>query len=303
MSVLAAVLLLALTRAEIVERFHAAPVSMVDGFVQVSADCPRDIRREYQKPVASFSADICRSLYGARMEKPRHFDHPAILIHLGDVTNRVTNVVTRLSRHADGSRFVRVYLPAPGSSDRLALALATARAFSLAIDGREIGDAEALGLLRNADPDFRLEEACRRLADWRDRGIYAPGMTDEDYLKLLRKVQRVGTLTLEEARTFASRLVLLPLLNDAPFCGKYRELSFADAIAAAREDVTVRLAAAIKARQIVIFGAGRGEGLQNAADAYSKFLEHLSLGETSEADLRAELAKADAAFYRACGIQ
>ena len=40
--VLASLLLLALTRAEVIDRFKAAPIVKVDGLVQVVADCPAD---------------------------------------------------------------------------------------------------------------------------------------------------------------------------------------------------------------------------------------------------------------------
>ena len=59
------ILLLALTRAEVLERFKAAPITKVDGLVRVVADCPADMRREFQEPVASFVADVCRTLYRA----------------------------------------------------------------------------------------------------------------------------------------------------------------------------------------------------------------------------------------------
>ena len=40
--------LLALTRAEIIERMRAPVVTQADGMVQVFADCPEDMRRELE---------------------------------------------------------------------------------------------------------------------------------------------------------------------------------------------------------------------------------------------------------------
>ena len=45
----AALLLLALTRAEIVQRMRAPVITQSEGLVRVYADCPEDVRREFQK--------------------------------------------------------------------------------------------------------------------------------------------------------------------------------------------------------------------------------------------------------------
>jgi len=92
---LASILLLALTRAEILERFKAAPVTKVSGLVQVVADCPADMRREFQGPVATFVADVCRTLYRAENAHERPFVAPGIVVYVGDVRTNVTAVVVK----------------------------------------------------------------------------------------------------------------------------------------------------------------------------------------------------------------
>ena len=53
---------MALTRAEILERFRAPVVTQADGLVKVYADCPDDMRREYQGPIGSFAAETVKTL-------------------------------------------------------------------------------------------------------------------------------------------------------------------------------------------------------------------------------------------------
>ena len=62
--------LLALTRAEIIERFKAPVVTQADGLVRVFADCPEDMRREFQSPIARFAADTVQTLYQGLAKKP-----------------------------------------------------------------------------------------------------------------------------------------------------------------------------------------------------------------------------------------
>ena len=59
---LAVIALLALTRAELVARMKAPVLTMTEGLVKVYADCPEDMRRDYQMPVARFAADTVKSL-------------------------------------------------------------------------------------------------------------------------------------------------------------------------------------------------------------------------------------------------
>ena len=58
LTLIATILLAALTKAEIIDRFRAAPVTQLDGLVQVYGDCPADMRRDFQLPVASFTSGI-----------------------------------------------------------------------------------------------------------------------------------------------------------------------------------------------------------------------------------------------------
>jgi len=283
----------ALTRAEIIDRFRAVPVVKVDGLVQVVADCPADMRREYQLPVAGMVADICRSLYSAEMSKPKRFAEPGIVVHVGNVRTNMTNVVSRACARDDGWKYTRIYLPAPGYADQRALTLATARAYFLSVHGEEVDDKKALHALMSSSPELRAAESCGRLVDWSGRGIYVDGMDDEDYLKLSRKVLLPGRLTKHELNEFASRLYLYPLAYDAPFAGKYMSVDFETAVRLREKDPAIRLVALIKSKQILIFGAGRGEELQAAADAYAEFLTELAREEKTDGELLALLETAN----------
>ena len=64
---LAVIALLALTRAELVARMKAPVLTMTEGLVKVYADCPEDMRRDYQMPVARFAAE--RDILAAAREK------------------------------------------------------------------------------------------------------------------------------------------------------------------------------------------------------------------------------------------
>jgi len=283
----------ALTRAEIVDRFRAVPVVKLEGLVQVVPDCPADMRREFQLPVAGFVADTCRALYAAEMRRPKRFDEPGIVVYIGDIRTNVTNVVVRVNERAGGAPYTRIYLPAPGHADRRALSLAAARAYFLAVRGETVDDAKAWHALVSSNPEMRAGETCERLADWSERGVYADGMDDEAYLKLSRKVLLPGRLTKHELNEFAARLYLYPLSFDAPFCGKYAMLDFRTAVGLRHKDPLVRFAAFVKAKQVLIYGAGRGEELQAAAEAYSEFLTELGRAEKTDGELLALLATAE----------
>ena len=106
MTLIASILILALTRAEIIERFRTPPVTQLDGLVQVFADCPADMRREYQSPVASFVSDVCETLYRTYMIKPQRFNEPGIVVHIGgmetscqQVDNHVDETVQDICSH------------------------------------------------------------------------------------------------------------------------------------------------------------------------------------------------------------
>lgn len=288
----------ALTRAEIIERFRAEPVTKCDGLVRVCADCPADMRRDYQLPVAGFVADTCQTLYRGLNRRPVRFEEPGIVVYIGDVRTNVTNVVSRVLSREDGTRFTRIYLMAPGFADVNAVRLETAKAFLLAVAGETADDAAALKALHLASPLLRAADVGAELAAWRGgdaaKASFRSAADDERYLKLQRSVLVPGLATREEVLTFASRLYLYPRTYAAPFCGKYRECTFAEAVKYAKIDPYVRLAAYRKAGEIVAFGSGRGERMSAAAEAYSKFLLALAAGEADEGRLTEMLADADA---------
>ena len=132
------------------------------------------------------------------------------------------------------------------------------------------------------------------VAAWRERGEYAAGKTDEDYLKLMRGVHLPGVATKADVMTFASRLFLYPELHSAPFCGRYRSCSFRDAIALVSEDPAVRLAAYLKIQPLMLFGQGHGDRMNGAVEAYAKFLTELARYKIPREELVKLLDDADA---------
>jgi hypothetical protein len=293
MSVLASILVFALTRAELIERFRTPPVTQVEGLVQVYADCPSDMRREYQLPVASYVADICKKLYSAGYAGRRRFMDPGIVVHLGSVRTNDTAVVVATDVRPNGDRFMRITLPAPGFADMNALCLAVVRGFSLSVMGEEIDDERASRLLRMADPAARRAEERGELARWRERGEFAEGRDDEYYLKSLRKVSDPGTASTQDVLVFASRLMLYPPYYALPFGGRFAGCTFSEAIELSKVDPVVRFAAARKINEILLFGGGRGERMTAAAEAYAEFLKELARGEMSSEELWKMLSEAD----------
>lgn len=289
---LAATILLAVSRAELVERFCAAPVSQVSGLVKVYADCPADMRREYQAPVAGFAADVCRTLYRVNGMQPVRFDEPGIAIYVGESRDRLTNIVVRTASRGNGVRFTRIYLPAPGSADMDALRVEVAKAFFLAVRGEEVDGRHAVLALRSADPALRAADAQAGLARWRE-GVYEEGMDDERYLKTMRSVLLPGHATAEDLRIFASRLFLYPRTYAAPFPGGLTSCTFAEAAHLAHESDALREAALRKASEVILYGGGRGDALAQASAAYAAFLVELARGGRDEEGLLAMLAVAD----------
>ena len=55
MGFFSAMLVLALTRAEIIDRFRAPPLTKVGGLVQAVGECPSDMREEFLAPVAEIA--------------------------------------------------------------------------------------------------------------------------------------------------------------------------------------------------------------------------------------------------------
>ena len=293
MNLLASILVLALSRAEILERLRMPPVSQLDGLVKVYADCPEDMRREYQLPVASFAADVCRAIQRGRGDQLSRFASAGVVIRIGEVRTNVTDVLVRTDTRADGSPVTFIYLPAPGHADPDRLRIETAKAYGRCVAHAEWNDAAAFEAVCEGDAELRVVGRLRKLARW--RAGEDVGADDEQMLKLARSILVPGTATSVDAATFASRLVLYPPTYDTPFAGRYVTLDFRDAIVL-RKDVRVRLAACLKANELIVYGGGRGDGLAAAASAYATFLRELARGKLSDAALAAILDAADAAL-------
>lgn len=288
---LAAILMLALTRAEIIERMKAPPVYKVDGLVEVVANCPSDMRSEFQLPIAGFAADVCTSLYRGTGMRQSHFQEPGIVVYIGDVRTNVTDVVSRRRRRGDGGYYTRIFLPAPGYADLERFRLELAKAFFIAVKGEEVGDEDAATALRESVPGYRVNERYERIERWM-RGEKVES-DDEEMLKLQRSVLQLGVARVSDVLRFASRLYLYPEVYSSPFCGKYHCCSFKDAIEMSRTDLRIRFLALEKSSTVVVFGGGRGEELTAAADAYSLFLRELAAGKRSADELRKLLDDAD----------
>lgn len=282
--------LLALSRAEILERFKSPVITQAEGLVQVYADCSEDLRREYQMPVASFAAETVKTLYQGLNRKPVRFPKPGIVIHIGDVRTNLTTVAVRVATNE--SRIVsRIYVPSPGFADLGKLRYEVAKAFFRSVEGREVSETEAVRAYRRADPALRIADERQMLEDWL---AGAGGVTnDEEGLKLMRKVIDPGHASKRDVLTFASRLYLYPPLNDQRFFGRFDCISFREAIRFATKEPAIRLLARIKADEMPVFGGGRGEEMSAAAEAYREFLLELAKYEKSEKELCRLLDDAD----------
>lgn len=291
MTLLAAILVAAISRSEIIERMRAAPATKVDGLVQVVADCPSDMRREYLGPVSEFVANVCTSLYrGGRIAR-RRFDKPGIVVYIGEERTNRTDVVVRKKVRQGGDRFTMIYVPAPGFADVALLRRESAKAFFLAVKGEEVDDAAADKAVRDADPELRTAYRQEQMDRWL-RGERVDG-SDEDFIKLSRAILRPGVAEPDDVLRFASRLTLYPAAYASPFCGKFSSCTFSDAIDLAADDLRLRLAAYSKAPEVALFGGGRGEELDAAANAYVLFLRHLAAYKKSREELRDMLDDAD----------
>lgn len=286
---LAAVLLAALTRAEIIERMRAPVITQADGLVQVFADCPDDMRREYQMPIASFAADTVRTLYSGLGRKPARFAKPAIIVHVGYVRTNLTEVTAKAATN-DQRVVTRIRVKAPGHADRGRLRLEVIKAFYRAVEGLELGDDAAAAAFAGADPRLRAAAERAKLEDWlAGRG----GLADEEGLKYMRRVFEPGRASRRDVLIFASRLFLYPPQHDVKFLGRYDSLSFADAVKTARTNTLARVVALYKANDMPVFGGGKGPELAAAADAYRVFLLEFARGEKSREELEIILDDAD----------
>jgi len=289
-SAFATALLLALTRAEIIERLKSPVITQCEGLVQVYANCPEDMRREYQMPVASFAAETVKTLYRGLRVKPTRYRRPGIVIHLGDVRTNDTAVVARVSTN-DARVVSRIFVPSPGYADLSRLRLEIVKGFLRVVQGATPDDATALATYRRSDPVSRIADERQSLEDWlAGRGVDGD---DEHYLALMRKVIEPGKASRRDVLIFASRLFLYPQTFDRPFCGRFDCLSFKEAVRCARHDAWVRVAAFRKANEMLVFGGGRGPDMDAAARAYWTFLLGLARLEKSEEELLKLLDDAD----------
>lgn len=310
MTVCAAIFAAALTRADIIERFKAPVATRVNGLVEVFADCPTDMRVEFQHPIASFVAAECDRQYAFARRRTANFTEPGIVVHIGDVRTNITAVTSRVAHRHDGTSFTRVYIPAPGYADLMALRREIAKAFFRAVLEREIGDEEADRAVVDADPQARVERLYAELERWRAGGT-ATVEDDERMIRLSRRVIIPGVARQSDVLHFASRLFLYPASYDLPFGGMCHECTFREAVKLSRQDIRVRFAAYDKAPEVVLFGGGRGEPLALAADAYSKFLFALARGEEEkqlldlldDADMKLNVALEDARRNEAGGSE
>lgn len=298
--ILSAILMLALTRAEIVERFKAPAITKVNGLVQVVADCPQDMRRDFQMPVADFAADVCRKLEALEKMKSPRFAEPGIIVYIGEERTNRNDVVVKARKRRSGELFTRIYLPAPAFTDVERFRLEVAKAFYRCAATKELDDEGAREAIIASDPQLKIDDEYARLAEWfagqGPNGIFlesGASKVDEEYLKLSRTVIQPGVARVEDVLRFASRLRLYPKSFDAPIAGRYRDCSFADAIKLVDIDPRIRLMAYDKAPLVVAYGGGRSEELTAAATAYSEFLLDLVRLKKSKDELKAQLDAAD----------
>lgn len=287
------VLAATISRADLVERFRAYPVVKCEGLVEVSGMCPADIRREYQLPVAANASDILKDLYLAFNLKTRKFNRPAIVVYLGSDVSSNRAVRASQSVRVDGTRYTSVHLPSPGYSDMAAFRREITRGFLRAVMGKEADDADVERALRMTDPKLRLDDEYAEIKAWREKGVYAKGRTDEDYLKLMRRIKNPGYAREEEVLDFSSRLMLYPRQFAMPFAGKYMACTFRDAVELAAVDPNVRLSAWLKSSEIRIFGAGRGDRFTAMVESYSDFLRELAVYGKKKEELVMMLEAAD----------
>ncbi len=291
MSILASIFLFALTRAEMIDRLSASPTVVADGLIKVVPDCPSDMRKEYQQPIGRFAADTMEFLYQGRAVQRKRFSEPGIIIYIGDERLSNANVVTMVK---EGS--TRIYLPSPGYADINKFKLELVKGFALALEEKTLDDEGAIKYYRFADPVLRVADERESLEKW----LRAEGELDnEEGMKLLRKVVEPGKASPRDLKVFASRLYLYPMNYGTPFLGKYSSLSFADAITKARKDPAVRLAAYKKSIEVLVYGGGKGEKLQAASEAYSKFLSAFAAGEASRRELVKLLSEANTLLHLA----
>ena len=289
MLILSTVLLLALTRAELVERFRAPVITQADGLVQVYADCPEDMRREYQQPIARFAAETVTTLYQGLARKPERFQKAGIVIHVGDVRTNLTLVTSRAVTN-DAVVTSRIDVKAPGAADLYRLRLEIVRAFFRSVEKREVSEEDAVAAYRKGNPVLRITDERMSLEDWL---AGRKTMDDDAGLRLMSRVFEPGKSSPRDILIFASRLYLYPPQYDLRFLGKFDRLSFAEALRFGRMDPIVRLVAYKKSLELPVLGGGKSPELKSAADAYQAFLVAFAKGEADEKELKTLLDAAD----------
>ena len=290
MATLAVLVLLAISRAELIERFKAPVVTQAEGMVRVYASCPEDMRREFQMPIARFAADTVNMLYRGLAIRPSRVPAPGIAIYVGDVRTNDTTVVARAVTN-DAHVVTRIYVRAPGYADLARLRIEVIKGFYRRVKGVELSDDESVAAYYAGDPEMRQAVERNRLEEWLATGR---GVTnDEEGIKLMRKVISPGFASPRDVLIFASRLYFYPPQHDLSFVGGRDSASFREAVEIVGQDPRIRMLALAKAQEIAAFGGGRGKALGSAADAYVCFLVELAKGKKSEKDLRVLLDAAD----------
>lgn len=291
MTLLCAILAATLSRAELIERMRTPPMTRSSGLVQVYANCPADMRNEFQAPVARFTSKICDNLYSSTTNTPRRFTSAGIMVIIGDGKTNDTSVISRAYKRTDETFYTRIYLPSPEYSDLSKLKLEIIRAFFLAIEKREISESDAMTILRDLDPQKRIDNKYEEIERW-TKGEEVES-SDEEIIKLMRSVLQPGVSRQSDVLRFASRLYLHSPLFNFPFAKKFHTCTFRQAIDIINEDPTVRLIAYKKAPLLIAYGGGRSKELADAAKAYSDFLFELGRAKKDKNELINMLDAAD----------
>lgn len=291
MTILCAILAATLTRAELLERMRTPPMTRSQGLVQVFANCPADMREEFQAPVARFVSKVCADLYSSTTNAPVKFASPGIAVIIGDGRTNDASVVSKVYVRDDGSRFTRIFLPSPGYSDIDRFRSEIAEAFVRAVEKREADKDRLNAILRDLDPKKRVDHKYEEIERW-IRGEKTES-DDEEIIKLMRSVLQPGVARQSDVLRFASRLYLHSPYFNYPLAGKYRTCTFRQAVEIMKTDPTVRFVAFKKAPLMVAYGGGRGEALTMAAQAYCDFLFELGKAKKTEEELLDMLEDAD----------
>ncbi|MBR1870617.1 MAG: hypothetical protein IJ802_02210, partial [Kiritimatiellae bacterium] len=315
--------------------FTPRSVVSADRLVSVSAaDGPGD-EIGFRTPLLRFAGDTAAALKQTfSLTVPRR-SIPAIAIHCGNGLTEDSRIskddsVEMSVKYIQGERQTKIYLPAPGWTDKGKLRHAIAKAF-FGVWG-EVPDWFVEGALRATDNDTLLADLQLVQEDWRagfmpsllalldnplaagnaeatmlvhwmretktiartldalaagekwNTAEIAQDLTgqnlpyaqdcalDERMVKLRRSVLQPGRATRQDLNVFSSYLKLYPAVFDLHFAGGKGAVDFREAIDIAQDDMTVRLAAILKMRDLPVRAIGRGDALAETSAAYSEFL-------------------------------